>query len=407
MNSASAAPRVLTAGSCDVDNFGDLLFFLITEHYLPDAQIVPAGPFGWDMAGVLDQPVTAFGPILRSERFDVIWTVGGERAWGTLEDAFRISAPDRLYQEYEQGTPPERRHILRSISGSAEMIDPYLPSPADYPLNAGAVSVINSVGIADIRALSPSRRRDYLAMLAGTTLLTVRDNESSDLLRRHGIDHELAPDAVHALGILRPTNGSAPADTAVFQINGTVLSGLGPAAVARSLIRNPVLRDLRIRVLLAGTYRHLGDSRRLDEELVDAVGKLEPTVDIAIIDDRRPFDLVDHIRSARVVIGTSLHLRITASAYNVPRVTLRIGHKQTRYLALWDPHMPRDVTLEDLDDAVSAALAAARRTEVAELASRVSLDAHTHLQRLANRALELVDSESLEDRRRRERVRHR
>lgn len=405
MRSRSTTPRVLTAGSCDVDNFGDLLFFLITDRYLSTAQTVPAGPFGWDMAGILDDRIGAFGPLLRSEPFDVIWTVGGERAWGSLEDAFRISAPARLYQRFERASSAERRNMLRSASGSTTMVDPYLPSPIDYPLNAGAVSVINSVGISDIRALPRSRRRDYVLLLAGTTFLTVRDNDSSAFLREHGIEHDLAPDAVHALSILRPMEDTASSDTAVFQLSGAVLAELGPANVARSLVRNPHLRGLRIRVLLAGTYRNLGDSRTLDEELVETVERLAPATDIAIIDGRRPFDLVDHIRRARLVIGTSLHLRITACAYNVPRVTLRIGAKQTRYLAQWDPHMPRDVSLGGLDDAISAALAAARRPEVERLASKVSHDAHTHLEVLADKVLALVSGETSHDRDRRRHVR--
>ncbi|WP_069110891.1 polysaccharide pyruvyl transferase family protein [Jiangella alba] len=389
---------MLTAGSCDVDNFGDLLFFLITERYLRDAQVVPAGPFGWDMNGIMDERIRAFGPLLSSEQFDVIWTVGGERAWGTLEDAFRISAPEQLYRRYEQASPAERRCILESVSGATSMVDPYLPSPIDHPLNAGAPSVVNSVGISDIRGLSPSRQREYVSLLAGTTFLSVRDDESSDLLRKHGIDHELAPDAVHALSIVRPVDDTQRTDTAIIQVNGAVLADLGTAAVARSLIRNPDLRGLRIRVLLAGTYRDLGDSRALDEELVDAVTKLAPGTDITIIDDRRPLDLVDHISRARIVIGTSLHLRITACAYNVPRVTLKIGAKQTRYLTLWDPYMPCDVALGNLDDATSAALAAARRREVRQLAARTSDAAHAHLKSLAEAVLALVESETYRDR---------
>ena len=61
-----------------------------------------------------------------------------------------------------------------------------------------------------------------------------------------------------------------------------------------------------------------------------------------------------HIRRARVVIGTSLHVRIVAAAYGVPRVSLA-KPKPTRYARLWDPDMPFDVALEDLDAAVEAA----------------------------------------------------
>ena len=59
-------------------------------------------------------------------------------------------------------------------------------------------------------------------------------------------------------------------------------------------------------------------------------------VDIEIVADRRPLALVEHIRRARVVVGTSLHVRIVAAAYGVPRVSLS-KPKPTRYAKLWDP----------------------------------------------------------------------
>ena len=56
------------------------------------------------------------------------------------------------------------------------------------------------------------------------------------------------------------------------------------------------------------------------------------------------------------MIATSLHARIVAAAYGVPRVSLA-KPKPTRYARLWDPDMPFDVALEGLDAAVEAACA--------------------------------------------------
>ena len=55
----------------------------------------------------------------------------------------------------------------------------------------------------------------------------------------------------------------------------------------------------------------------------------------------------------------------------VPRVTLS-RHKPTQYARTWDPEMPFDVGLDDLDNAVEAAVAAAARTEVVARSEELS-----------------------------------
>jgi hypothetical protein len=52
-------------GPYERDNVGDLLFLLVTERYLPDAQITASAPFGADMTALLDRKVHAYGPLLR------------------------------------------------------------------------------------------------------------------------------------------------------------------------------------------------------------------------------------------------------------------------------------------------------------------------------------------------------
>ena len=107
--------------------------------------------------------------------------------------------------------------------------------------------------------------------------------------------------------------------------------------------------------MLAGTAP--GHDAVDDYELVMRAAR---GVDIEILDERRPLELADHIRRARVVIGTSLHARIVAAAYGVPRVSLA-KPKPTRYAKHWDPDMPFDVTLEGLDAAIAAAIQRAGR----------------------------------------------
>lgn len=405
METADRPARIMAVGSCDLDNFGDLLFLLVTEQYLRDAEVVPAGPFGWDMTGVMDRKVEAYGPLLNDEDFDVIWTVGGERATRSLEIAFSISAPNEVYDKFVRSSPSQRNETLRRFAGHIPDVEPYMPSPISYPRNAGTISVVNSVGISHLLEHEASRN-EHIAMLRGTTFLSVRDKESSELLNRLGIDHRLAPDAVHSLGVIQPANRDTDSDIAIFQINGTVQSMLGVKNVGDALLRSRNLRGLRIRVLVAGTFRG-SDSVESDLELIDYIKQTEPRTDIELIEDRQPMALVDHIKAARVVIGTSQHLQIVANAYKVPRVALAtlFYNKVSRYCRFWDPYMPTDVKLEDLDNAVGVALANGELPEAAKISETLSQQAHENLQFLTRSALGMVKSQTPESKARRAEVR--
>ena len=170
-----------------------------------------------------------------------------------------------------------------------------------------------------------------------------------------------------------PGRRAPGADTAIVQVSSARLRMLGHARVGRAIARSPQLRGRPVRLLLAGTAT--GHDAVEDYE---AVARAARGVDIEIVADRRPLALVEHIRRARVVVGTSLHVRIVAAAYGVPRVSLS-KPKPTRYAKLWDAAMPFDVALEQLDDAVAAAIALAATPAAADHAERLARTAHENL----------------------------
>jgi hypothetical protein len=371
--------RVLLVGAYERDNLGDLLFLLVTERYLQGAEVVAAAPFSADMREQLGRRIPAYGPLLRSERFDAIWTVGGQVGSVDLARAYKMSARPRAWRRYQRRSDRGRARILRRATGGAPPPSPYIPLPAAYPRNADAPAVLNSVGIAGVGGVEPARREAIVAALRGAAAVTVRDRGSSCLLTGLGIEHRLLPDAVHALGVIEPAERDPGAETAIVQISSARLRMLGHARVARTLARSPQLAGRPVRLLLAGTAT--GHDAVRDYELV---ARAAPGVEI--VRERRPWRLVEQIRSARVVIGTSLHVRIVAAAYGVPRVSLA-KPKPTRYARLWDPDMPHGVALADLDAAVEAAVARAGRPEAAAHAEQLSLTAHDNLEQLTRRVV--------------------
>ena len=371
------APRVLLVGAYERDNFGDLLFLLVTERYLDGAEIVAAAPFAADMRDLLGRHVPAYGPLLHAEPFDAIWTVGGQVGTVDVRRAYRMSASPAAWRRFAAGTEAERLDRLRQEVGETPLVSPYIPLPFAFPRNAGAVTVLNSVGIAGARGIEPLRREAVFAALRGATAIAVRDLGSSRLLSDLGIDHRLAPDAVHALGVLDPPSAirmptwrSCRSRAPGCAGSGTRASG-PPSPPARSSRGGPSAS------CSPGPPPAMTPSTTTSGRAAPRAASTS-----TILDERRPLELVDHIRRARVVVGTSLHVRIVAAAYGVPRVSLS-KPKPTRYARLWDPDMPFDVALEGLDAAIEAALARGRRPEAAEHAAGLSLAAHENLEALA------------------------
>lgn len=392
--------RVLTVGAYERDNFGDLLFLLMTEHALGQVPgpvgLVAGAPFAADMTALLDRPVAAFGERLAAEPYDVVWGVGGQVGGLDVPGAYRMSVPREEFRAFQRSTYARQQEILRAATGGVLPATAYLPNLAQFPLNAGAVSVVNSVGVAGLRSRPVHVREELVEILRGTDLLSVRDRESSALLDELGIEHRLGPDVVHAIGRIHPAERDPDSDVVVVQASNLVLRTVGHAELAKQLVASDALAGLRFQLIMAGAAAG-HDSIASLTRLADAIRELDPTRSVEVRDERRPLDIVDQIRRARIVIGTSLHVRIVSSAYGVPRVTL-VRPKSTRYARHWDPLMPYDVALSDLDGAAAAALAAGSRPEVAEAAARLTTAAYDNLVGLAGDALRLARERTADER---------
>ena len=241
-------------------------------------------------------------------------------------------------------------------------------------------------------SVAPDRRNGVVRLLRGLDAIAVRDAPSAGYLERIGIQHALVPDAVHALGVVEPAIAPAARDTAILQVSTAVLDAMGVDALAHAIRTSRALDGLRIRLLPAGIARR-HDSIAAYLRLLDRIG---PDADVDLIRERLPMRLVAQIRDARVVIGTSLHVRVVAAAYGVARVSLA-KNKPTRYAKTWDPGMPYGVTADRLDGAVAAALAQAERPEAGEHAAALAWRAHEHLEGLAAQVLAVARDETAED----------
>ena len=120
-------PRVLLVGAYERDNLGDLLFLLVTEPYLAGCDVVAAAPFSADMTAQLDRRVPAYASLLQRERFDAIWTAGGQVGAIDVARAYRLSAPPRAYRRFVRASDRRRAAILRRATGGELPLSPTSP----------------------------------------------------------------------------------------------------------------------------------------------------------------------------------------------------------------------------------------------------------------------------------------
>ena len=375
----AARPRVLLVGAYERDNFGDLLFLLQTEQYLPaEAEVVAGAPFGTDMTTLLDRRIVGYGPLLETGTFDHIWTVGGEVGGADLRHAFRMCASDEQLERWRSGEAA-KAELIREHNGNIPIDSPYLPRPSAYPKNLATPTTINSVGFTGVSRLPAHRQQVLLDISRSADRISVRDETSSEWLTSKGIAHTVAPDLVHTIARTRPRQGPRDESLALVQLSQPEIKRRGVEAFAEAIARSEQLARYRIRFFLAGTAPG-HDSVEVYEELIKQVRRIAPKLQMEISDRRRPYDLVDEIASAGLWVGLSLHGRIISGAYGVPRVSFT-KRKVDAYAATWDPAMPYAVTPDRLDDAISEALSPSVQTaanvgdDLAAEAERNILDA--------------------------------
>lgn len=351
---------VLLIGAYERENFGDLLFLILTEHYLGSRPSLAAAPFESDMSALLGREIQAFGEVLSREMFDVVWTVGGEVGGIGVNTAFEVSASPPDYQRYVDADPRDRRRLVLEHMHCPRLTSPYVPDLRLFPMASGARQVLNSVGLGGMQHLSGSERLPLLRTLACAAEVSVRDATSSRVLRRFGIPHVLAPDLVHTLALVRPVPPQTTAPVLV-QASAGYLSRVGVENFAAALAGSRALARHEIRLFAAGTAR-FHDDVEVYGNVVEQVLHRSPGRNISICTARGPLDKADQIATSRLWIGTSLHGRIVSASYDRPRIGLADA-KVTSYAGTWDATMPFDVPLEQLDSAVEEALSPALLAE--------------------------------------------
>ncbi|MCC9055274.1 polysaccharide pyruvyl transferase family protein [Microbacterium sp. F2E] len=350
--SPRSRPRVVAVGAYERDNFGDLLYLELMRIHAGDRlELTFTAPFPADMTGASGHVIGAAGPALAEGDFDAIWTVGGEVASATLEYAYRTDFGDEAYEQLLSLSLPDQRAALVEAAGGTHYDSPYIPRLSSHGDHHAAL-ILNSVGLGGVLKARGARRHILEATIREATFISVRDRGSHDALDGLGIGHRLAPDLAHTLPLIRSVD-SAPAPYALLQLPEFAVAEHGMDAWVDAVTSSAALAQLPIRLFIAGSapgHDRVDTAHEARDAISTATGWA-----VQVSETQGAWDRVDEIARSSLWIGGSLHGRIVAAAYGVPRVSIR-SWKVDQYAETWDPAFPFGVTATTLADAVEYAL---------------------------------------------------
>lgn len=349
---ASRRSRIVGVGAFERDNFGDLLYAELARAVARERfDLVLATPVAADMRHDLGVELPAAGATLRDAGATGIWVVGGEVGATSQEYVYKTRFGEAALAALLR-MPPERAHErMAEAMGGVLYAAPYIPRPSALTSTENASLALTSVGLAGVRTISDERMREVADTLREASYIGVRDPRSSGVLDALDIEHELAPDFAHTIS-QRYTPAPASDEYILVHLPQAAIEAHGAEAWRRAIVDLADAARTEVRLFLAGTAP--------GHDSVDGVTALaadcrQRGAHVTVSSARAVYPRIDEIAGARLWIGSSLHGRIVAESYGVPRVSLRKS-KVDAYAEYWDPMMPYGLDPAGVADAAREAL---------------------------------------------------
>jgi hypothetical protein len=344
MQNRMQARLLILFGAFDRHNFGDMLFAhiakrLIPKRLIPDTRTVFAGLAARDLRAYGGHEVVALSSLPKEERVALLHVGGEILTCGAEEAAVML------------GT---RREWLGTNSRT-----PYVLGRETF---ARASSIcFNAVGGA---ALDPSDT-DLLNTLRGADHISVRDRQTHALLKASGIDSRLTPDPASL--IAEWFDARAPAARPYIAVQFS--ADYGDDATLERIASQLDCIDKHVVLFRAGAAPWHDDI-----DVYTRLLKHLKRAEVTLFDSLNIWDINTLIANSEAYAGSSLHGRIVAMAYGVPRVNMLHPdtQKQRAYVETWDASHPAGVVeINDLQEALHASMQTDRdelRQQARELA---------------------------------------
>ena len=361
-------------GACDRHNFGDLLFPHIAAALQPDREIIVAGLAARDLTpcgGHRVVPLVELAGQWRGRPVEILH-VGGEiltcDAW---QAAVMLQPPAEAQAAivHLENQPALRQAWVEAQLGIADRA-PYAVARARFP-HATRVAY-QAVGGVALDACAPALRAEVVAKLSEADEVSVRDRRTQAQLAAADIHAGLVPDpAVMVAGLFGAEIGrhidggevaglrrAFPQGYLAIQFSADFGDDATLAGIAAQLGRLAAETGLGMVFFRAGAapwHDDLDVYRRTIGRMREGAAHLFASLHL--------WDICALIAASRGYCGSSLHGRIVAAAYALPRVSLihpglaERPTKQAAYAETWEPAgMNTVVSPDGIDAALQAAL---------------------------------------------------
>ncbi|WP_136419578.1 polysaccharide pyruvyl transferase family protein [Herbaspirillum sp. ST 5-3] len=387
---ASGLPLILF-GAFDRHNFGDLLFPHIAAKLLDGKRLIFAGLAERDLRCHGGHPVRALAQlaaVYRERPVDIVHAGGELLTCNAWQAAAMLLAPDQA-QAIIQRLDRHPREALEWAHAQLGMpaLAPYTVSRGMFPHAAHVI--YNAVGGVDLMERDPAMRAEVLANLRAADEVSVRDKRTQAGLCETGIAARLIPDpAVMVVELFGETirehvqagevarvRSAFPKGYLAVQFSAEFGDDETLTTIAEQLDRFAQRSGMGIVFFRAGAapwHDDLSCYQRVAERMRASAVHLFGSLVL--------WDICALIAASSAYAGSSLHGRIVAMAFALPRINLRHvaqapgTSKQEAFISTWDvPGMPSAVGVNDIARAMEVALAADReqlRNAALQLAAR-------------------------------------
>lgn len=366
---------VILFGALDRHNLGDLLFAHVAAALMPGREVIYAGLAARDMRGVGGHAVQALSSLLtlRGQQPSTLVHVGGEiltcDAW---QAAVMLLPPDQAQGTigYLESRPSEQPNWVRRMVGSHARA-PYVASRRSY----GGLSRVMFCGVGGVGLdrVDNGLRDEVLASLRSAEVITVRDHQTMAHLAAAGLAAQLIPDPVVMVAELfgGPIRQRANAGE-VARVLQAFPQGYIAAQFSTDFGDDDTLGQLAAQLEQAAALAGMGvvlfrAGAAPWHDGLTTLGRLAALMrpgSAQVFSSLNVWDICALIAHSRAYCGSSLHGRIVAMAFALPRVNVRHQankrgpSKQAAFAATWDtPKMPAEVDLGAMAAAVQTALA--------------------------------------------------
>lgn len=347
-------PTVLL-GAFERHNFGDLLFPHVAAALLPGRSLIHAGLAERDLRAWGGHRVEALSQVAAQARGHPVNLihVGGElltcAAW---QAAVMLLPPDEAYATIARldAAPAAEKQAWAGRYLDLPDLAPYVVARARFPGIAALCH--NAVGGADLEAQDAALRAEVLNKLKGADVVSVRDCQTLATLQTAGVPAQLVPDPgvmvaeLFGARILERARAGEVAEVLHAFPQGYIAvqfsADFGDDATLAQIAAQ--LSEIAASTGYGVVFFRAGAAPWHDElEVYQRAARHMPATSSRLFHGLDLWDICAVIAKSQAYCGSSLHGRIVATAFALPRLTLLHLARQARpgklaaYATTWEP----------------------------------------------------------------------